>query len=145
MIIGFTGTRKGLTPAQDITLHKLLNNYKDKKRHVRLHHGDCVGADETCYHICKMLFINVVAHPPTLDIHRAFTRFNDLDLKPLPYLERNKKIVDSSKLLIACPKGKEQQRSGTWSTVRYARKQGKNIIIIKPNGVIVKERKHHDK
>ena len=54
--------------------------------------------------------------------------------KPKPYLERNKDIVDETGLLIATPKGEEIVRSGTWSTIRYARKNHKKIIIIMPNG-----------
>lgn len=46
-----------------------------------------------------------------------------------PYLERNANIVEESSILIACPidKNEEEWRSGTWSTVRKARKR--NIMI----------------
>jgi predicted Rossmann fold nucleotide-binding protein DprA/Smf involved in DNA uptake len=48
-----------------------------------------------------------------------------------PYLDRNKDIVRVSIGLIAAPKtNKEEQRSGTWSTVRYATKTGKPLIIL---------------
>ena len=52
---------------------------------------------------------------------------------PAPYLERNKEIVASSNLLIACPVGdKEELRSGTWSTVRFARKICTELVIVYP-------------
>jgi hypothetical protein len=44
-------------------------------------------------------------------------------------------IVVESELLIATPKEvKEQLRSGTWATVRRARKVGIPIILITPDG-----------
>lgn len=56
---------------------------------------------------------------------------------PLPPLERNHRIVDACDVLIACPKdAQEQLRSGTWATVRYARKQGKRVIVITPDGTV---------
>ena len=52
-----------------------------------------------------------------------------------PYLDRNKDIVDETNILMACPnKAEEVQRSGTWSTVRYARKVGKAVLIVYPSG-----------
>ena len=54
----------------------------------------------------------------------------------LPYLERNRKIVDNSDMLLAAPAGPEAEhlRSGTWSTIRYAIKMGKRVFIILPDG-----------
>jgi len=47
---------------------------------------------------------------------------------PTPYLSRNRAIVDETEMLIATPaEFTEQQRSGTWSTVRYARACGKKV------------------
>jgi len=48
------------------------------------------------------------------------------------YLERNLDIVKNSSLLIACPinKNKEELRSGTWSTIRKARKHKLTIYIL---------------
>ena len=54
---------------------------------------------------------------------------------PKDYLERNHDIVDETDMLIATP-GEEQevQRSGTWATIRYARKQKRTILTIYPSG-----------
>jgi predicted Rossmann fold nucleotide-binding protein DprA/Smf involved in DNA uptake len=57
--------------------------------------------------------------------------------EPLPYLERNHAIVNESDFLIAAPDGPETLRSGTWATVRYARKVGKRVLVIMPNGEIL--------
>ena len=54
---------------------------------------------------------------------------------PKPPLERNCDIVLDGDLLIATPHGyQEEMRSGTWYTIRQARKRGKKIIIVWPNG-----------
>jgi hypothetical protein len=49
-----------------------------------------------------------------------------------PYLERNLNIIKYSFVLIACPidKNKEEFRSGTWSTIRQAKKLNKLIYIL---------------
>ena len=56
-----------------------------------------------------------------------------------PYLERNKKIVNCCDILIAAPKQiNEVLRSGTWSTIRYAKKIGIEVFIILPNNLTFK-------
>ena len=53
----------------------------------------------------------------------------------LPYTRaQHKQIVNVCDVLIAAPSGPEKLRSGTWSTVRYARKLHKNITIVLPDG-----------
>ena len=40
-------------------------------------------------------------------------------------------------MMIAAPsEAEEQRRSGTWSTVRFARKQGKPVFVISPDGTV---------
>jgi hypothetical protein len=60
---------------------------------------------------------------------------------PKPPLVRNEVIERETGLLLAAP-GEviEQHRSGTWSTVRFARKMGRAIWIVRPDGTIICER-----
>lgn len=128
MIIGFTGTQQGLTPLQLDTIYQLLN----KHRPVEFHHGDCIGADHQAHLIAKELGIKIVVHPPDNPKARAYCKTAHI-MPEKPYLERNHNIVDCSDLIIAAPKSqREQLRSGTWATVRYARKQQKELIIVAP-------------
>jgi hypothetical protein len=54
-----------------------------------------------------------------------------------PYLVRNKDIVIETASLIAAPADPvEQLRSGTWSTVRFARQRGKPVFLILPDGTV---------
>ena len=49
------------------------------------------------------------------------------------YIERNHDVVDTCDLLIAMPNTElEVVRSGTWATIRYARKLKKVIVILEP-------------
>lgn len=129
MKIGFTGSRKGMTWAQTRTLFQYL------KEAAELHHGDCVGSDLIAHLMALDLGVAVTLHPPTNPSMRAFCEGWKHSLEPTPYLDRNKMIVDATDFLIATPETKEsKQRSGTWSTVRYAEKTGKDCVVIYPNG-----------
>lgn len=61
--------------------------------------------------------------------------------EPLPALERDGLIVEAAHWLIAVPaQDTEELRSGTWATVRYARKLDFPVYIIRADGKIVKDR-----
>lgn len=131
MIMGFTGSRDGLTIVQSGMLLELLAHLQPDE----FHHGDCVGADEAAHYLALQREIFVVIHPPLIESSRAFCKGdNCLILPPQPYLVRNREIVDIAGYLIACPSGPEKKRSGTWSTIRYAREVGKEPMILMPRG-----------
>jgi hypothetical protein len=140
MILGFTGTRCGMTEEQLEAFRRLFSAppYADPDE---FHHGCCPGSDEDATVAVYDLTCDdtvIQAHPSTL-AHLTSQKAIDLsreDHPPLPPLDRNRVIVNACHVLIACPKGPEEQRSGTWATVRYARKRGKRIVIIWPDGTI---------
>ena len=141
MKVGFTGTRKGMNSKQILALQEVLEELapEDNIMMDEFHHGDCEGADEQADNIAWQYFNHVVIHPPIDVKYRAYlgyepdyTGFYKI-LKPKEYLERNKDIVDAVDVLIFAPETKEEElRSGTWSTVRYARKKGKRVIGLEP-------------
>ena len=132
--IGFTGTQKGMTEAQKKTFTEIISQYTS----LEFHHGDCIGADEEAHKIVlKTKKAVITIHPPDDSIKRAFCS-GDKVLPPFPYLTRNKHIVQNSDYLIATPKeDKEVLRSGTWSTIRYAKKLGLQVMIIFPDGGVI--------
>lgn len=142
MIIGFTGTRIGMTYRQKHVVEGILYDFfevtqdamcDDPDWTFEFHHGDCVGADEQ-FHNMVFEWGKVIIHPPEFKSMRAFCK-SDYILPPKPYLERNHDIVDASELMIATPKESEEiLRSGTWATVRYARKKKKIVIVVYPDG-----------
>jgi hypothetical protein len=98
-------------------------------------HGDAIGADSDFHKIAQNLGIPIVIHPSTLIEQRAFSKGAIKEFAPLPPLERNRIIVDSSDFIIAAPgETHEVLRSGTWATIRYAKRRGKKLYIIYPNG-----------
>jgi hypothetical protein len=131
--IGFTGTRYGMTPEQFRVVGTLLHG-------ARLaHHGECVGADHDFHHLAGHYRIPTVVHPPTdKKLHIRCEAYAPAEIRAeLPYLDRNRRIVDETDRLIATPaEDEEQQRGGTWYTVRYARSAGKPVAIVWPNGTI---------
>lgn len=133
MRLGFTGTQRGMTAKQK----KAFTNLILQKSPAEFHHGDCIGADEIAHIIFRESCNGkIILHPPSKQGKRAFCEA-DVSLTPLPYLDRNKEIVINSDELIAAPgEFEEQLRSGTWSTVRFARKQGHPIHIILPDGTV---------
>ena len=128
--VGFTGTQHGMTSEQLDQVKVLILAIEG----TEFHHGDCIGADEQAALVAKDSSYRVVGHPPTTSSKRAY--FNsDEEFTPESYLNRNHTIVDETEILIAAPRNPvEKLRSGTWSTIRYARKKSRKVIIVRPDG-----------
>lgn len=137
MIFGFTGTQEGMSEQQKrlfraIIAGGMLTGW------VELHHGDCTGADADAHIIALEMNVNtIVIHPPINEKKRAFCEQADDSVSivivrpPGEYLERNVDIVDECQELIAAPSSMiEKRRSGTWATVRYARKIGRPLMLL---------------
>jgi hypothetical protein len=139
--LGFTGTRAGMKVRQLRCVGQaMLCHCIVEYLPVEFHHGDCIGADEQVHKLARALWFKVFVHPPDNDEKRAFCRATPERMSsPKPYLLRNKDIVDQTTILIAAPKGNEEKHSGTWATVRYARKLNRPIYICYPDGKLVFE------
>lgn len=136
--VGFTGTSGGMTTPQVMRVLRLLASYAEP---IELHHGDCVGADAEVHECALALSIRIVLHPPNKDHARAFCTWSNEIRDPATYLTRNRHIVDETESLIAAPgEFTERLRSGTWATIRRARKAGKRVAIVWPNGETQHER-----
>ncbi len=111
MIVGFTGTLQGMSKDQKEQLYFVLRWFLNTNT---FHHGAARGADTEAEEVAEQLSYTIVRHPAGTDP-----------------LKRNRDIVDASDVLIAAPlNDKEALRSGTWATVRYARKVGMPIIFL---------------
>lgn len=58
----------------------------------------------------------------------------DIVHAPMDPLVRNQVIVTRSKVLVAAVEEPESHRSGTWSTIRYALRSRKRVLIVTPDG-----------
>lgn len=141
--IGFTGTQAGMTQKQKDAFSKLLGEWliNFPMDTLVLHHGLCIGADEDAHKLFLPLIYppiergKIIGHPPIYKGKVMMANPNEFDymLRERSYLERNQDIVRQSSVLVATPKEKiEQLRSGTWSTIRYARKLNKPVMILEP-------------
>lgn len=135
MKVGFTGTRNGMTNQQFAFILKAIKEIKPNEAH----HGACIGADKHFHDIAISQMIPVVIHPGVNKQGVCYSRASCPNAKEVKnekfFLDRDKDIVNEVDLLIATPKNhKEELRSGTWATVRYARKKNKHLLIVYPDG-----------
>lgn len=141
--LAVTGSRHTLLLPQKVAAARLMEEAVREERFTHLHMGDCSGGDEfltIMWARYKDPFKSVIVHPPEdpkLRIYwPSFLAIRD----PKPYLERNLDMVTDSECLIAAPgQMSESLRSGTWSTIRYARQKKIPIYIIQPTGHIITE------
>ena len=147
MILGFTGTRAGLTLEQREGLAAVFAVLPDQ-----LMHGGAVGADtefDEWYRSVGWGAITKIDIYPATPARSEFWNFRYAGIgfawltihEPMPPLERNEIIARKCDHLLACPaEPVERFRGGTWATVRYARAAGKPITKLLPDGTIERER-----
>jgi hypothetical protein len=132
--VGFTGTRKGMSPPQRRAARLLLKNLDP----THFHHGDCVGADAEMHAIVRAMLPEcvIVLHPCSSDSNRAFCA-GDYSSTPIDALARNREIVAASSVMLATPLEDEEMRSGgTWYTIRHARKTQTSLYVVSRRGEI---------
>lgn len=135
--IGITGSRHGATPEQldraEILLHAAHMVHGARLLVV---HGSCVGVDAQIDAFCARTGVEVVCRPSWLRRWTASVCAVQIAAPAAPRV-RNRAIVRQSNLLIACPQGAEalHPRSGTWVTVRMARRHRVPCRIVWPDGV----------
>jgi hypothetical protein len=98
---------------------------------TELHHGDCTGWDKQAHDLAVSMGIKTVAHPPSNPSMRAWCKA-DIVMPEDDYLARNRRIVDAVAFMVAAPDKPACNRSGTWSTVRYAKRRGVNGVVLTP-------------
>jgi hypothetical protein len=146
-LIGFTGTSHGCTDLQSSSLGKTIGRHS-QPTYVpspgQFHHGGCVGADALAHRVAQFVHWEVHVHWSATSPGEFVDRSLALPYvthPELPPLERNRVIVDLTDRLIACPRTMEEElRSGTWATIRYARKLRRPITLVWPNGTVTEER-----
>ena len=133
--ISFTGTRNGMTNKQKESLLTLLQSIEGDT----FVHGGCVGADEQAHQMASDLGCKTHVWPSNLDGLVAELECSVRE-DPMDPLERNKEIVEMGDVLLACPNSRRAVlRSGTWSTIRYAKKVGVPVLIVFPDGDVLSD------
>jgi hypothetical protein len=119
--VGFTGTREGMSRDQARQLRWLLDalldsHLADGEFHYGTHATVALLADGEAAQIAAELGVKALVP------HHAFHGQE---------LARNRRMVAQIDLLVAAPlTDAEEQRSGTWATVRYARERGIPVVML---------------
>jgi hypothetical protein len=153
MIVGFTGTRKGMNERQLDQLTLMLQAlrtgdvggghggaaYPPLGSNV-FHFGGAHGADLAARKVAKPLGYDINWHPaPGVDLAKLVQLgYDDIDVlmaetwhEVFPPLVRNHHIVNAAEVLVAAPHvDAEELRSGTWATIRYARAKGIPVVML---------------
>lgn len=143
--IGITGSRRFPRIQQRTKfggiLARLASTYPGI---VAIHHGCCTGADEQAHQIARRIpGCQIFGYPGMDKLGNSPYRMQERDgftelYEPDEYATRNLRIVKASAVMIACPQYPEDDprslRSGTWQTVRYARRMHKPILCIMSDG-----------
>ena len=135
MIIGFSGSRTGMSKFQYDTIWDFLAEQKYIRMAI---HGDCVGSDAMFHDMCEDLRLRIEVYPPVNRALRAW-KIPTIGLvhDPASYLDRNQEIAETCTVLIATPKEPQSEefdrQGGTWDTIKRAERLGKKIMVILPN------------
>ena len=142
MIIGFTGTRNGMTEKQVSKIHTLLTGFVGEINPALILglHGDCIGADDDFNMLCLSENIKTLCRPCTFENMRAH-RTSQQIAEPETPMQRNRKITAQADVMIACPPNYTEIKrgSGTWATIKFSRRAKKPLYIIFPDGTMLKE------
>lgn len=161
-VIGFTGTRSGMSLPQMSTVRGLVAALAfEKVSRGQPHaapaaalfglHGDCIGADRHFDDICVELGIDRKCWPCTFNGNadhglRANTQIQtdsrpwaELYAEPTNPAKRNKGIVTAATVMIATPPTAAPVRGGTWMTIEMTRKAKKPLFLVLPDGDLIIE------
>lgn len=131
IILGFTGTRYGMSDRQKAEIRAYLEQHQADISLVV--HGDCIGADAEFDAMCDELKMVRMIRPgfstkdPTDTSTRAYCKV-ELTCEPKGNFARNRDIVNGCDRLLATPFD-DKQVGGTWYTIKYAQKLGKDVIV----------------
>ena len=135
IMVGFTGTQRGMTQPQLDSVQRLLVEGRAALGQWFIH-GDCIGADSQAAVIAIAAGYLIWIKPSNIEAKRGWGTFDICD-PAFPPLERNNSIVAESTYLIAAPyESYEVRRSGTWYTIRHAKKLDKIVKIVYPSGEV---------
>lgn len=131
-----TGTKQGMTEPQFNTFSNIVGGLFEKFGNI-FRHGDCIGVDWEAGEIVADSFpeVSIIVHPPKNPKYRAYSNKYSVLLPEDDYLVRDHEMVRRADFTVGFPKDfHEELRSGTWATLRYAKKIKRNHMIIWPDG-----------
>lgn len=135
MIVGFTGSRAGMSPRQLEHFRRMI----EALPMTMFLHGGCVGADTQAHDLVREATCARVHVWPGVDAqgnapHRGREDWGGAIVHPpRPYYARNRILVSMSDLLIVAPaEAIEQPTGGTWYTYKHGRREGTPELMLWP-------------
>lgn len=137
-VIGFTGTRSGMSDEQEQCVRKLVGELI-LSGYGQVVHGNCVGADAQFDAIARDWGLEPACYPAVTGSLQANTGAVPIAPPDSP-MRRNRAIVADAGVMIACPPNDTpiKRGSGTWATIGFAKKAGKPLAIVFPDGRVEK-------
>lgn len=133
MIVGFTGSRRGMSRDQQLRVFSLLRHFRPEE----VRHGDCLGADEEFHELAYVFGAHVHIHPPKEELYRAFCKGDNVTMHPPEeYLIRDRLIVRGSDVLIGAPLNMNKTHSGSWYTINFAKQVKTDVYHIGRDGSV---------
>lgn len=137
----FTGSRQGPTEPQ----RRAFTAWLATAQPGRMLNGLAIGCDEWALLAAKDHGWELEGYPcnigsqvSTVAVHMVVS--HGKYHQSMPPLDRNRLMVGMADRLLAMPAGMEEElRSGTWATIRYARKGQKPITVFWPDGSVTTE------
>lgn len=108
------GNRRGYSQKY---VHKILCKHKVSTTAKLIISGGAEGVDTYAQNFAKLIGVPILIYYP-----------NHIFSSPEKYFLRNKQIAESCDVLIAFDK---EGKSGTKNTIKYAKKLGKRIVLLK--------------
>lgn len=142
-VVGWTGSRDltdAMRAAIDTYLDYLATRYR-ATRDVKVVHGGCLGVDEYVSKSASARGIpQVTIFPSNMSQAATACRYRSQEVVQMPegstYRQRNEAIVKLATTLVAVPRFAEDhprmRRSGTWMTIRIARRRGVPLEVLGP-------------
>lgn len=135
MIVSFAGASWGTTDEQDAVIEFCIQEMEPSL----LIHGGRPGADQVSRCIALSFGVPSYAYPSDLISQRAYSD-SDFSYVPISEHEKNDTIAEMGDVLIACPdEYMETRHCASWDVVRHARRLGRKLVIIWPDGKICTE------
>lgn len=137
--VAFSGVQK-IEDYQYLTIANAVRRYALKSKNDHFITGAATGVDTLCFYLCTA-WAEKAQHTVIVPAgnHNTevvnFALAMDFEVIEMPegtnYLDRNTEMIKLADLLVAFPGGSAElfRGSGTWSTIRRARKKGIPIHI----------------
>jgi hypothetical protein len=147
--LGFVGVRRGLTIDQFQAVSRILVAQRGRGALTGIEvahrsNNGWAGADFSRITRWMKAVPKIVLHDcggpeaetPSLSVE-SMASWADFSIESSSVPPWNREIVDESDVLLACPPiAEEEIRSRTWATIRYARGEGKYVVVVYPDGTV---------